>query len=141
MKNSINLINKTFGRLKVVALSKNNSFKWVCKCKCGNTVEVYQSHLLRGEIVSCGCKQKENHKNLLNMKDIAYIKRVQSKKLSKNNTSGVKGVSFYPRRDKWIADICVNNKKMRLGYFDKKEDAIKARINAEIKYSRRKDEN
>ena len=33
------LTGKTFGRLKVIARSKNNKWgdsQWVCKCDCGN---------------------------------------------------------------------------------------------------------
>lgn len=53
-------------------------------------------------------------------------------KLSKNNTSGVKGVVRF--RNKWHAQIMVNGKHIHLGYYDKKEDAIEARRKGEEKY-------
>ena len=53
-------------------------------------------------------------------------------KLSKNNTSGVKGVVRY--RNKWHAQIMVNGKNIHLGYYDKMEDAIEARRKGEEKY-------
>jgi hypothetical protein len=34
------------------------------------------------------------------------------------NTSGFKGVSWYKRYQKWEANIAVNGKKRRIGYFD-----------------------
>ena len=37
-------------------------------------------------------------------------------------------------RSKWITTIGVNDKTIKLGSFDEYEDAIKARIEGEIKY-------
>lgn len=55
-------------------------------------------------------------------------------KLPKNNTSGILGVRFRPDRNKWYSEIHCNNQKINLGSYTNKEDAIKARIEAEIKY-------
>lgn len=52
----------------------------------------------------------------------------------KSNKSGVSGVSWSKVQNKWIVRIGVNGKKINLGSFTIKEDAIKARRNAEIKY-------
>jgi hypothetical protein len=54
--------------------------------------------------------------------------------LSKNNTSGVKGVSWNNRDQRWVAMIGYNRKNINLGYYINKEDAIQARREAEIKY-------
>lgn len=48
-----------------------------------------------------------------------------------NNTSGIKGVYWHSRDKKWCASICVNYKLKSLGYFKSKEDAARARIEAE----------
>lgn len=55
-------------------------------------------------------------------------------KLNKNNTSGVHGVSWSKVRNRWHAQIKVDRIKIHLGSFINLEDAIKARINAEIVY-------
>lgn len=55
-------------------------------------------------------------------------------RLSRNNTSGVKGVNFDKRLQQWRSRIGVNKKTIELGYFDKFEDAVKARKEAEEKY-------
>lgn len=55
-------------------------------------------------------------------------------KLGTNNTSGILGVRFDNRRNKWYADIQYKGKCIFLGYFNIKEDAIKARIDAEKSY-------
>lgn len=57
-----------------------------------------------------------------------------NRSLSKSNNSGKTGVSFYSKYQKYMAQICVNYKVINLGYFDKFEDAVMARLEAEEKY-------
>ena len=54
--------------------------------------------------------------------------------LNRNNTSGVIGVCCHKRFKKWQAQIIVNKVYKYLGSFTNKEEAIKARREAEIKY-------
>lgn len=93
---------------------------------------------MSGDTKSCGCLQQNYYKNeLANQMDkhriegtnVAYIK---SDKLSKANTSGVKGVSK-KKNGKWLAQITFKRKAYNLGTYEKKEDAIKARKEAEEK--------
>ena len=56
-------------------------------------------------------------------------------KIRNNNTSGCTGVWYRKDTKKWTAAIKNKYKKINLGCFEKKEDAIKARIEAEKKYS------
>ena len=73
------------------------------------------------------CTQLDNMKNL---------------KLNIRNTSGVKGVNWRKDIQKWRAFIQVEGKFISLGTYTNKEDAIKARKEAEVKYFgefRRKD--
>ena len=49
----------------------------------------------------------------------------------RNNTSGFIGVSWNKQTLQWRADIVVNKKQIHLGLFNDKEDAIKARLQAE----------
>ena len=57
-----------------------------------------------------------------------------NKKVSISNTSGKTGVSFSKRKQNWQAYIYLKGKQFNLGYFDKKEDAIKARLKAEEEF-------
>lgn len=50
------------------------------------------------------------------------------------NKSGVIGVSESKTEGKWVASIKINGKKIHLGTFSSKEEAILARLKAEIKY-------
>jgi hypothetical protein len=54
--------------------------------------------------------------------------------LPSNNTSGVRGVCWHKRLKKWQVQIIVNKVYKYLGLFTNKEDAIKVRREAEIKY-------
>lgn len=63
------------------------------------------------------CTQKENAKN---------------RSLSLHNKSGTTGVSFRKRNSKWVASITKNYKKISLGEFSEKKDAILARKEAEV---------
>jgi hypothetical protein len=36
-------------------IKSTEGYKYVCKCICGNTIEVYANRLKRGETKSCGC--------------------------------------------------------------------------------------
>lgn len=52
-----------------------------------------------------------------------------------DNTSSVyKGVSWYKRTGKWLAQIQINNKGISLGYFDSEIDAAKAYNNKAIEF-------
>lgn len=65
------------------------------------------------------CTQSQNSKN---------------QGLKKNNTSGLKGVSFNKKNSKWVARISVNNKRIHLGSFNSKEKAYEKYCNASKKY-------
>jgi hypothetical protein len=52
----------------------------------------------------------------------------------KNNTSGMKGVSFSKRDGKWTAYITVNRKLMHLGTFKSKTEAAKSYNAAALQY-------
>lgn len=54
--------------------------------------------------------------------------------VSKNNKSGVNGVSWHSQSKKWRAYIMLDYKQIALGLFDTIEEAAKARHEAELKY-------
>ncbi len=113
----------------------NNKDGYVRAFVDGKTV-VYHHHLLdtkdgyvrdhinrnRLDNRKCNLRYATSHANSLN------------KSISKINTSGYCGVSYEKRIGKWRAYIFFNNKMIHIGYYDKQEDAIKARKEAETKY-------
>lgn len=68
----------------------------------------------------------------INLRICTMLENGMNKTILKNNTSGVTGVC--KASNKWRAYIGVNEKQIFLGMFDDINDAIKARLNAEIKY-------
>ncbi len=61
------------------------------------------------------------------------LNRIKNKRMQKNNTSGVTGVSFHLGMGQWYARISFKGKTYSLGYFDELDDAVKARKDAEKK--------
>lgn len=53
------------------------------------------------------------------------LNRIKNKRMQKNNTSGVTGVSFHSGMGQWYARISFKGKTYSLGYFDELDDAVK----------------
>ena len=66
-----------------------------------------------------GCR---TNNNVTNLRWATLRENQWNTKLRSNNTSGVKGVSWYKPTKKWVAQIRLN-KKIYLGLFDNIEDA------------------
>ena len=58
----------------------------------------------------------------------------KNKSKAKNNTSGVTGVYWYKRANKWRAMIRVDDALKHIGNFETFEEAVQARKQAEIAY-------
>lgn len=144
-----NLKDMQFGRLKAIEKTnkrtKEGSVIWKCKCNCGNPKFVYASshELIAKKVRSCGCLAKETqHQN--GERAGAIIKENYciegtninnlTSNIAKNNTSGVKGVTWCKEKNKWMAQIVFKGKTYYLGRYNKKEDAIEIRKIAEKKF-------
>lgn len=68
-----------------------------------------------------------------NLRFCTKQENARNSKLSSDSTSGIKGVTWQKNRNYWEAHIAVNQKKIHLGSFQDKKDAIKARLEAETK--------
>lgn len=131
------ITNKRFGKLVALYVTdkKSNTKSrckiWHCRCDCKNECDVLYDDLVSGNVQSCGCLKVEKIKKL-------YIDgtapcKLNGDKIRSTNTSGVTGVWFDKTRGKWCAEIMFKKKKYYLGRFEKKEDAIAIRKNAEEK--------
>jgi hypothetical protein len=58
-----------------------------------------------------------------NLRFATRAENARNRRIGKDNTSGFKGVTFYKPYGTWRAQICVDNHKMHLGYFDTPEGA------------------
>lgn len=68
-----------------------------------------------------------------NLREVSAVDSARNKPLQRNNSSGQSGVSFISSIGKWRATISSGGKKITLGVFLKKEDAVSCRIAAERK--------
>lgn len=57
-----------------------------------------------------------------------------NKSIRKDNSSGVTGVRFESRYNRYEAVIYYNKERIKLGYFDTFDEAVQSRVEAEIKY-------
>lgn len=156
-RKKVDLTGQRFGRLVVIRDSGERASSgeviWECKCDCGKKSFVKSTNLRSGHTKSCGClheevtskrmsktlKTKGYHNKLTEArKGITLVEGTDLSKLTKkkqsNNTSGQTGVYWEKRRKRWQSEIMIKGKKIYLGRYADKQDAINARLEAEEKY-------
>lgn len=138
-----NRVDEVYGLLTVKEFVgiKDGQSTWLCECECGNTIIVKNDSLVGKKRKSCGCLKKktaiENNKIALENRkkydliEGTCIRSIDHPKLLKNNVSGVTGVYYDTKNKRWRARIEFKGKKYYLGSHKLKEDAIKARKEAE----------
>ena len=132
----LDLTGQRFGALIVLSPAENIGGRtaWVCRCDCGQESIVRRDDLRSGHTHSCGCQRSATVKltrSKLNYVDGTCVEEIRSKKVRRNNTSGVPGVTWINRDQVWRATISFKGKCHYLGDYRKLEDAAKARKRAE----------
>lgn len=69
-----------------------------------------------------------------NLRAVTNTQNSWNSKMRKNNSSGVKGVTFNSAANKWVGRIRVDGKRIHVGCFDDIEEAKIAMEDARIKY-------
>ena len=69
-----------------------------------------------------------------NLRQCTTAENNQNRSIGKDNTSRVIGVYWHKKANKWCAFIMYNKNRIHLGTFVNKDEAIKARLNAEKQY-------
>lgn len=115
-------INKTgnrYGKLTVLSLATKKPYsKWLCKCDCGNTKEVFGAHLHEDGTKSCGCINKEvtskrvkTHgmtKTPTYVSWLAMRRRCDDSKNASYKSYGAKGIKYcesWASFDKFLLDM------------------------------------
>ena len=75
-----------------------------------------------------------NDNRIENLRECTTKENHQNRSIGTNNTSGHIGVSWDKKPNKWKAHITVDGKSSHLGYFERLEDAVAARLNAQKLY-------
>lgn len=91
--------------------------------------EFYVDHIIHNDEEKRGLDNRKSNLRIVNP-----TQNVQNSKKSIRNTSGVKGVNWDKKRNKWRVRITIDGKRIELGWFDNKEDAVKVREETENKY-------
>lgn len=128
------LTGQIFGRLVVIEplqeRAADRSVCWRCRCmSCGAEKVIPANQLKKGVQTSCGCEKAKRLQKTNGYIEGTCLKNVFSDKISRNNTSGYKGV--FKKRGRWAAAIQYKKKNYYLGSYDRLEDAIEARKEAE----------
>lgn len=123
-----------------------NRIKSICWCECTsggiqrivgtdtNTGKLVSMHIFLGYKWHDHIDRNELNNRKHNLRPATTLENSRNKNKSIKNTSGITGVSFISSSKKWRARVSVNRKEIFLGNFTNKEDAIKARLEAEAKY-------
>jgi len=64
----------------------------------------------------------------------SHIEQSRNQRIKKNNTTGFTGIDLCHKRNKFRVRIRIPNKSIHIGYFNDINDAIIARMAAELKY-------
>ncbi|MBO5125969.1 MAG: AP2 domain-containing protein [Clostridia bacterium] len=140
--NSPDLTGKVFGKLTVIRrtdekrrIGRNTYPLWECRCECGET-EYRVSHTLSDEKerMCLNCLLKANGKAMVQAAGFVggtQLSKIQDMKPTAANTSGTRGVYWRKRRQAWEVRLKFRGKLLYIGTYDKYEDAVKARKNAE----------
>lgn len=99
---------------------------WLCRCRCGNMIEMPATRLIGNNTLSCGCILKETIKRANKyFGGTSLEKSLKEEVVSTRSASGYVGVTR--KRDKWQAYITYKRQHINLGVYSKLEDAVKAR--------------
>lgn len=131
------ITNQRFHRLTALYRVKNTSSKrgsviWHCRCDCGNEVDYSYQELVYANMKSCGCQKREHDKILTSLTTHVAgtrLESLRSEMIPTNNTTGFRGV--YLIKGKYVAKIVFQKKAYYLGTYEKVEDAVAARAEAE----------
>lgn len=119
--------------------------KNICWCECtrsgmqclvgtdANSGKLVAMHILLGYKWYDHADRNELNNRKHNLRPATTLENSRNKNKSAKNTSGIIGVSL-TSSNKWRARVSINRKEIFLGNFNNKEDAIKARLEAEAKY-------
>jgi hypothetical protein len=127
--------------IKPYCWMKNSDGYFMAK-KCDGTGKRYLMHnLIMGRkyvdhIGGCNTRNDNRKQNLriFDNKHSFETYNNMNKKIQKNNKSGCVGVIWHKRDNIWESYITIDRKRVYLGRFENKSDAIQARKEAEEKY-------
>jgi hypothetical protein len=129
--NKSNDVNNTSNLIEIKEEKKPKTYTKTCK-NCGKEFKGYKTAQYCSK--ECKIEFNVNKKPIQNPSNIPFEPKKLSNNLSKNNKSGYRGVYFDEAKGKWRAQIRFNKKCHKLGLYEDKLDAIKARQKSELEF-------
>ena len=131
-----NVRNKNTGRILKPTEGKTDKYYYISLCKEGKQKNVKIHRLVATYFVDNPLNKPfvdhiDNNKLNNVFTNLRWATSQENKRntiMYKNNTSGVKGVIYDKKYNKWQARTRVNGKSVCFGCFENKDDAIQARI-------------
>lgn len=139
------MIGERYGSLVVIEKVKipgKLKTYWRCRCDCGNTCTVEDSHLKNGHTRSCGCRRRirlqekrldltgQRYGRLVVLGTAAGTAEKCDGAVEQSGSSGHRGV-YRRENNRWRASIGFQGKSYNLGSFATYEEAVQARLDAE----------
>lgn len=90
---------------------------------------LFHNHWPSGEVDHINGSRTDNR--IENLRDVSMPENMKNKSRYSNSTSGFPGVSFHKGIGKWVSYITIGGKRVHVGTFQNKKDAIAARADAE----------
>lgn len=112
------LSGEKFGRLLVLEVSykdNNGHYYWKCQCDCGKIKNILGTHLLRKNIISCGCYASEESSKRAKSRQLVPNKRIRNIwKLMLERCYNPKSISYknYGKKGIQVCDEWKNNIKL-----------------------------
>lgn len=142
---SPDLTGQRFGMLTVLRRSdrtaprgKRRVLLWECRCDCG-AITYKATDVLTNDALNSCARCASRHAVKAAREAAGYIEgtqvsRIRDRKLTAANSSGVRGVYFEKKSNKWRARLRFKGKIMDFGSYERFEDAVEARREAEKEY-------
>lgn len=130
---------KPSGNVKVGSVAGHKNTNGYVEIKINK--KVYKAHRLAwlyvyGEvplIIDHINNQKDDNR-IFNLRNVTQCENARNSITPKNNTSGIKNVSYDKQSKKWRVYVTLNNKRINIGRFDDIEFAELVAIEARNKY-------
>lgn len=144
-KKSPDLTGKVFGRLTVLGRSDKRNSRgarttpmWECRCECGAITYKATDTLTNPEESMCqscqGLYAAENARKSAGFVDGTQITRITNMKPTAANTTGVRGVQYDKKSNRYRARLKFKGKLLNFGSYRTLEEAATARRAAEEEY-------
>lgn len=144
-RKSPDLTGRIFGKLTVLGRSEQRNARgsrttpmWECRCTCGAITYKATDTLKNSATSMCStCAGKyaaESARRAAGFVGGTQITKIRDMKPAAANTSGVRGVYYEKKSNKWRARLRFKGKTMSFGTYARFEDAVCARKNAEKVY-------